>query len=590
MVKLPEKSLIRFRFQARLLPDKLKLWVNRVSLPFLLLLLALSIVFLFGNDRGLFYRPGLHDWNSSQTLAFAENFSFKHNFLIFHNHTLDAEGNLTYDYLYNRFPLGGYALIKLAILPFGDDLSAKIFAARMLMLLLFSAGAVLAYQSISRIIASPWIASAATLLAFSSYYCLYYSDKISNEVSPDLFAVMLVFHGMVIFVQDGRFRQLLIKTIIALLLGWHVLALLLPFIALGLASELIKARSADSDSTPPPRVWLLWQLPRILPYLSLLRSRYLMLGVAALLITWSVLSFNFANEYLALEGKESLTELPSFKSMLYRTGQDRDFNDRNAKALAWGPFLYDQFYRISGMVTPYVLPPGYTNELSGWRERWNPEWMRGVFTGIWVSGVVFGGLFFVRHKILLATLVLSGVCWALLMRHTTAFHDFESVFYIGIPLLFFVLVLLYVRKLSGDRLLPSLAVMAALFFAFSTFQMSRVGYGLSVDRGQSATAVEAARFQADIIADYAAIGEITPRKSIFVPFSAWNGDIIQLAGAPWAISYYLSDSIIIYGNYNARPFADFLILGDKVEGAALLTPDNRQVFLYDRAVYDEERD
>ncbi len=231
--------------------DKLRAVRNSQYLPLMLLLLALSTVFLFGNDRGHFYRNGLHDWNSSQSMAFAENFSLEHKFLIFHHQTLNADGSLAYE-PYSRFPIGGYALIKLSILPFGDNLEAKIFAARLLMLLLFSAGAVLAYCAISKLTSQPWIALSATLLAFSSYYCLYYSDKISNEVTIDLFAVLLAFHGMVIFEQEGRFRQLLVKTCIALLLGWHVYALLLPFILLGLSGQIIKACWQFLNTPPPP--------------------------------------------------------------------------------------------------------------------------------------------------------------------------------------------------------------------------------------------------------------------------------------------------------------------------------------------------
>ncbi len=222
------------------------------ALPLVLLLLALSTLFLFGGDREYFYRDGKHyDWNSSQTLTFAENLSFRHNLLVFHYQSRDADGNLQYPSLYNRFPLGGYVLVKLAILPFGDtDFRAKIYAGRLLMLLLFSAAAVLAYLSLARIAGSRWDALTATLLAFSSYYLLYYADKISNEVTIDLFAVMLAFHGMTVFVQEGRFRQLVIKSCIALLLGWHVYAFLLPFIAFGLAAELLKARRFYP---PPPR-------------------------------------------------------------------------------------------------------------------------------------------------------------------------------------------------------------------------------------------------------------------------------------------------------------------------------------------------
>ena len=57
---------------------------------------------------------------------------------------------------------------------------------------------------------------------------------------------MLVFHGMAIFVQEGRFRQLLVKSCVALLLGWHVYAFLLPFIIFGMAAELLQARQPVS--------------------------------------------------------------------------------------------------------------------------------------------------------------------------------------------------------------------------------------------------------------------------------------------------------------------------------------------------------
>ncbi len=225
---------------------RLRFPARPAMLPLALLLLALFSLFLFGGDREYFYRyepHDHHDWLSSQNLTYAENLSFRHNLLRFRSQSLDADGNPHYQDLYNRFPIGGYALIKLAILPFGDtDFRAKIYAARILMLLLFSAAAVLAYAALARISGSRWDALTATLLAFSSYYLLYHADMISNEITIDLFAVMLAFHGMTVFVQEGRFRQLVIKSCVALLLGWHVYAFLLPFIAFGLAAELLKAR------------------------------------------------------------------------------------------------------------------------------------------------------------------------------------------------------------------------------------------------------------------------------------------------------------------------------------------------------------
>ena len=282
---------------------RLQFWNQPSGLPLVLLLVAMATLFLFGGDRTLFYRDGHHDGNSSKTLTLAENLSFRHGLLLFFYQFRDADGERHYPEPYSRFPVGGFALVKLAILPFGeDDFRAKIYVGRMLMLVLFSAAAALAYHSLARLIDNRWDALTATLLAFSSWYLLYYSDMIFNEVTIDLFAVMLVFHGMVIFIQERRFRQLLVKSCLALLLGWHAYAFLLPFVVFGLGKELLASRRAVA-ALP---AWRRWQ-----GYADTLRrSRYLMLGIIALLFGIAVLAFNFGNEYFALDGEVPLRELP----------------------------------------------------------------------------------------------------------------------------------------------------------------------------------------------------------------------------------------------------------------------------------------
>ena len=288
---------------------------SRAFLP-LGLLLALSTVFVFGGDRGHFYRPGHHDWVSSEHLAVAVNLSPEHGFLMFHRRFPNPGGTAGYK-PYNRFPMGGYALLKLATLPFGDDLSAAIHAARMLMLLFFAAAAALAYLAMLRLIDSTsnrWIALTATLLVFSSPYSLYYNDMISPNTAMDLFGIMLTFHGMVVFAQEGRFRQLLVKACVSLLLGWHVFALLLAFIVLGVVSELVRVRSAGPDHVNRKHSAASAAAP--------LPGRYLTLGAVASLVGVSILTFNFANEWRALDGSHALTDLPSFRSMLKRIGVD----------------------------------------------------------------------------------------------------------------------------------------------------------------------------------------------------------------------------------------------------------------------------
>ena len=71
---------------------------------------------------------------------------------------------------------------------------------------------------------------------------------VSFEVAS-LFGVMLVFHGMVLFEQEGRFRQLLVKTAVALLLGWHAVGLVAAFVLLTLGRELVPFRGRRRRTT-----------------------------------------------------------------------------------------------------------------------------------------------------------------------------------------------------------------------------------------------------------------------------------------------------------------------------------------------------
>ena len=534
------------------------------ALPLLLLLLALSAVFLFGGDRGHFYRPGVDKYLTVEHLALAANRSPAHNFLGFFRHTLDADGAPTYQ-VYNRFPIGGHLLIKLAIIPFDDDPSAQLYAARILMLLCFTATAVLAYLSLVRLTTHRWLALTATLLAFSSPYCLYYNDMVATEVGPDLFGVFLVFHGMVLFVQEGRFRQLLVKTCLALLLGWHVYALLLPFVVLGLAGTLVQAVRGLGGVGGVSVFW--GHLPRVTA--SLLRSRYVALGVVALLFGTAVLSVNFANEYVALNGDTDLTDLPSVRSMLKRTGLDERLSTRHPEKMAWPAVLKSQGYRIAGMALPYAFAGRVTRYGGNLDKEPGTPWGRQDVSGILVAATCLIGLAFVRPTLLWATLVLSGFCWALPMRHATASHDFESLFFIGLPLFLFSLVLLCIHRLSRHRLVVAVSLSAAalLVFGLSTFQMARVGY-----------TAERVEIQKDKTNDLNAIRTMTVGKVVAASKTLGSGVLHALTG-----------TILVFEPETTK-FADLVLTRSRYHEAALLTPDNRRVFLYRRDGYERHID
>ena len=575
----------------------------RAAVPSLLLALALSSVFVFGNDRGHFYRRGHHDSLSSKTLAVAANLAPEQRFLMFENRRLNPRGE-TSPTVYNRFPAGGYALVKLATLPFADDLSAAIHAARVLMLLAFSAAAFLAYLAVARMTGCRRVGCAAVLLAFSSPYCLFYNDMIANEVALGLFGVALTFHGMVVFVQDGRFRQLLLKTLAALALDWRVFGLLLAFVALGALRDAIRAGDGTGEGRAACRGASGAGGRRLV---SLARSRFVTLGAAALTFGVAILAWNFANEYRALNGEVAFTRLPSFESMRVRTGFEpvpgqhggppgAPQEDWQARMLDdWPTWMITagiQLYRIGYSSVPFLgsgmTPAAVPGDL--------PAALAGAAGGAAVLGVCLIGLRFARdsgHRLLLAAALASNFVWGLLiMRQFARFHEFDAVFSVGVPLAFFALLSSLVLRAAGRRAVAGLAVAGGAVFVLSAQQMSGIGHG-----------PEAARFQREMAADFDAIRRLTanvvaagsPRPAgrqnvILIPFGERDEVLgpnvrrgVWFAGAPHALDFYLYDRIISRrrGGIDVDGDHDFAVMRQRVETDALLTPRNRRMFLYD---------
>ena len=284
----------------------------------------------------------------------------------------------------------------------------------------------------------------------------------------------------------------------------------------------------------------------------------------------AVLGFNLVNEYFALKGEFGFRELPSYISMMRRTGLDYENAYLYPEYLNWLPFLEGQFYRIGGMSIPYSLP-GYANALGQSPDA--PLGLQGVITGIVVFCVCLAGLVLVRHKLLLATLALSGFVWALPLRINTAFHTFEALIYTGIPLVFFLLVLLGIRKLSGDRLVAGLAVIGLLVFVMSSFQMVRVGND-----------AETAEFIREVTNDFEVIRRITKGNTVFLQENP--ADIPNLGyNLEHAVDYFLAGSVIV-DSQQTRDYADFLLESKRDTDIGLLTPGNSRAFLYDRVAYD----
>ena len=557
----------------------------RQAAPLLLLLLALSTLFIFDGVWQEPFRLRIPENQYSQKqLLLSENLSPEHNFRLLVKQYPSGDGRPDYE-TYSRFPVGGAALIKLVMLPFGDGWPAKAAAARLLMLLLFSAAAVLAWQSLRRITGNPWVALAATLLAFSSEHLLRYSGIISPEMSLNIFGVLLAFHGMVVFEQEGRFRQLLAKSCAALLLDWHVYALLLPFIVFGLARTLFRAVQSRSvpgrppvSSPPRPEVrWGYWANNIGRRVRAPLGNHYLRLGIATLLFGLAVLSFNLYNEYTALKGEFSLTELPGVRSMLYRTQIDAavaDLPEANRGWEFWQEYGKEQVLRI-GLMSLSLAYPGY------WTGEIQPPypglaWAVTFGGGMLAAAGALAGLLFSRYRMLLGALTLSGGCWALALSGNVQLsgHYFESLIYLGIPLTLFAGLLGYAARRWGPRPVMALGVAAAAIFALGVFE-----------RQPKEISASAHAYRQAVTQDFAVIRPLTREQSVFLdwPQSARDKEErfipFHLSGS-YISNHAFSYSVIATPR---RPIetADLdFVVSQQRHPEITLTPGNRLAFLY----------
>ena len=564
--------------------------------PLLVLLMALATLLPFFQEAGPLHRAQYgYDHVTYNHLAVAKNLAAEHAWLSFYSLGVNDAGEIAY-VTYYRFPPPGYGLIKLAMLTQGGGLADEIQATRMLMLALFAAAATLAYLAVVQLTGRRPLALAATLVAFSSFVALVACDMVATEGSVDLFGTMLAFHGIACYrfphagipLAGGgkpRLGQLVAKAGIALLLGWHVCALLAPFLAINVAVALAGRDRAEL-------------------------RRLLLFGVVALLVAFAVLGSNLVREYIALRGVE-FWDLPSLEAVARRAGWETLGHQLPAFAL-------DQLHRFGLALVPYAL--------SGIDVAWRGWTMLGALGGAAIAVLAVANLrpllaaaragktldAAVRGRayasLALLPLVLIGVCWATGMHETQfAYRDecplcylqlltdgkhvvndvYEAMYFVGAPLALFALVALWVPawwrwrrpRWAASRLgafLPPVVSSPAVGRALVVVLLATALLGFVASAyyvGQLHRDAQASEQERALLADIDAIRQLTEGKKVYAPAPWWPPAMFRSRHR-----YYFNGSVLIHRPDLAR-FADFAV-GPKVPKAETITPDNRFYFLY----------
>ena len=443
------------------------------------------------------------------------------------------------------------------------------------MLGLFVGTSVLVYLSLRRLIDNRWLAATATLIVFSSTQLLRFNDTIFTEGMPDLFGFVLTFHGIIIFVQENRFRQLVLKACLALFIGWHVMALLLAFIFLSSIKEVVQFHRVKTAREI---------------FILVSTSRYFQLGAIALGLCVLIFARNMGTEYYALNIKGirqlAMSEIPSFHSILRRTGVIQEF----IQYTPWDQFLKGELQRIGFLSVPFSLPgpdiPITDLSLSNSYVSWIREITRSqeLYIGIVVVCFCIAGVFWVRYRLLTMLAILAGFSWTIPMRRNVSEHAFEGIYYISITVLFFTLILLLIRKFLGDRSMPIAFMIALSIFVLSGYQIGSLDHN-----GDYSVSL-----QETVIDDFNTIRDFLGEKTVFVSIPDTEGEVTKfVGGARYGLHYYLSGNGIVFNNYRCERGSgniDFIIQNRRDEVSGLLTPNNRLIFLYDRHIYEERID
>ena len=574
--------------------------------PLLVLLIALATLFLFFHEAGPLHRAQYaYDHVTFHHLAVAKNLAAEHAWLGFYNLAVDDAGDVTYS-PYNRFPPLGHVLIKLAMLTQEGNLAGEIQAARMLMLAFFASAAAFAYLAVVQLTGRRPLALAATLVAFSSFVALVASDMVATEGVVDLFGTMLAFHGIACYRFPGsagvplagggrpRLGQLMAKAGIALLLGWHVCALLAPFLAINLAAALVCRDWAEL-------------------------RRMLLFGATAFVVAFAVLATNLIGEYIALRGSREIWNLLSFQAIERRAGWSK-------LGQQWPAFVLDQMHRVGLALVPYAL--------SGINVAWRGWTLLGALGGaaivvmavanlrpLLAAGGVGRGLGdAVRARayasVVLLPLAATGVCWAIGMHNTvSSFRQecslcylqlltpgkyvvndvYEAMFFAGAPLALFALIALrapgrwpwwprqdasqasvappvpqpraflprgFPSPTLGRALGAVLLATVSLGFVASAFYLGRLHRDARVSEQEHA-----------LLGDIEAIRQLAAGKKIYGPAPRWPPTMFRSRNR-----YYFNGSVLIHRPDLAK-FADFVV-APWIPGAETVTPRNRFNFLY----------
>ncbi len=351
-------------------------------------------------------QPKHHGWVSAHTLAIISRATAENGFVGYTLALKDEQNNIHYEY-FDRYPIFFSALFN-KVLSLRSQMSGQIYLARQVMNLIFLSTMIVAFLIIDKLIRNKPLALTAALLAFSNPYLLFYKDMIHFD-QPALFGFLLLIYAIALYKLDGLKFPLYISTFVAVGLGrgYASFAVLLLWFAIE-AFMILRSK----DLIPGEK------------FKNMLKHPSVFVLVAGILWGASLLSYNVLVEAHKLN--VSIWETSIINSAEKRLSLSETFNEENMEIINWPGFILGQ----SGRIVKWSFPV----KVSGFTDF---ETVLFLILMFFLMGRIIC-LQTVEKRTIYLLLLLSGFVWILPLRNLAAFHDYTTMYYIGVPLVFFV--------------------------------------------------------------------------------------------------------------------------------------------------------
>jgi hypothetical protein len=494
-------------------------------------ILVVVIATFILQDRIVGFEPGYddlqpkhHGWVTAQTLAIISKATAENDFVGYALAVKDDQNKADYQY-FDRYPVFFSALFN-KVLSLRSNLSGQIYLAKQVMNLIFLCTLIVAFLIIDKLIGNKPLSLTIVLLAFSNPFLLFYKDMVHFD-QPALFGFLLLIYAVALYKLDGLKIPLYVSTFVALGLGRGYASYSILILWLVIEAFLIlKSRGPAIGE----------KLKTVLKHPSFF---LLVIG-----IIWgaSLLSYNVWVE--AHKRNVPILQTSILMSAENRLSMNEEFNQENINIINWPDFAMGQVDRIIKWSFP----------------------VNAVNFGTLGNSILLGIMFLlmgmiirrqtVERRIIYLILVLSGFAWLFPLRNLAAFHDYTTMYYIGIPLVFFLSVFAFLNP--SKETAHYLVIMGLIIYLSAIVQ---------VKDWHEERAGKADQYTYDFMQ---IVDKIDGKgKNVYMADSIPYG--------PYPAGFYLSGQYLSPLNV-----ADYIVSRDRAYLPGNLTPDNELIFLFEK--------